>query len=87
MKTKVITIVASAAILCFTASELTAVEDKIFTSSGQILPPEEWSNVYIYNDDTIVDMFGGLVDGIATYDASTLNITGGLVFARRVNPC
>ncbi|MDH4241933.1 MAG: PEP-CTERM sorting domain-containing protein [Phycisphaerae bacterium] len=79
MKTKVITILAAAVILFFTASELTAVEDKIFTSSGQILEGEEWSNVYIYNDDTIVDMLGGDVDGIGTYDASTVNVSGGHV--------
>ncbi len=32
--------------------------DKDFTSSGQILPGEEWNNVSIYNDATIVDMLG-----------------------------
>jgi len=79
MKTKIITILALAQILCFTASELLALEDKIFTSSGQILDGEEWNNVHIYNDDTIVDMLGGLVDGIGTYDISTINITGGHV--------
>jgi len=78
MKTKIITILA-VSIISFTTPELTAVEDKIFTSSGQILPGEEWNNVYIYNDDTIVDMLGGDVDGIGTYDASTINVTGGHV--------
>jgi len=61
----------------FTSVKLYALEDKIFTSSGQILPGEEWNFVYIYNDDTIVDMLGGSADWIATYDASTLNVTGG----------
>jgi len=79
MKTKIITILALAQILCFTASELSALEDKIFTSSGQILDGEEWNNVHIYNDDTIVDMLGGLVDSIGTHDTSTVNITGGHV--------
>ncbi len=64
--------------MLFMAPQLYA-DDKIFTSSGQILPGEEWSNVYIYNDDTIVDMLGGHVDSMAAYDASTLNITGGHV--------
>jgi hypothetical protein len=68
-----------ALILLCTISTVNAVEDRIFTTSGQILDGEEWGNVYIYNDDTIVDMLGGLVDGIATYDASTLNITDGSV--------
>lgn len=79
MKRKVIAIFAAAVILSFTTPELTAVEDKIFTSSGQILPGEEWNNVYIYNDDTIVDMLGGDVDEIGSYDTSTINVTGGYV--------
>jgi len=79
MKTKIIAILATAVILSFTASELTAVEDKIFTSSGQILDGEEWNNVSIYNDDTIVDMLGGDVHSIGTFDASTINFSGGHV--------
>jgi hypothetical protein len=53
------------------------LEDKIFTSSGQILPGEEWNSVYVYNDDTVVDMLGGFVEGLGTYDASTVNVTAG----------
>jgi hypothetical protein len=79
MKTKVITILAAAVIICFTTSELTAVEDKTFTSSGQILDGEVWNNVSIYNDDTIVDMLGGDVESIGTYDKSTVNVTGGQI--------
>jgi len=77
MKTKICIIIT--AIIFFTASEVAAVEDKIFTSSGQIVEGEFWSNVYIYNDDTIVDMLGGHLDSIGTYDASTVNVTGGHV--------
>jgi hypothetical protein len=77
MKTKLSIILT---ILLFTATHLHAVPvDKIFTSSGQILPGEEWGNVYIYNNDTIVDMLGGFVDSMATFNASTLNVTGGTV--------
>lgn len=79
-KTKIIAIVAAAVILSFTAVQLYAVPiDKIFTSSGEILDGEEWNNVSIYNDDTIVDMLGGDVESIGTYDASTINVTGGHV--------
>ena len=79
MKTKIITILA-AVILSFTSVQLYAVPiDKTFTFSGQIIDGEEWDNVYIYNDDTIVDMLGGDVDSIGTYDASTVNVTGGHV--------
>lgn len=67
-----------AGVILLSASQLYA-EDKIFTSSGQILPGEKWNNVYIYNDDTVVDMFGGLVDSIAAYETSTVNVTGGYV--------
>jgi hypothetical protein len=55
--------------------------DKDFTSSGQILDGEEWNNVSIYNDDTIVDMLGGLVDQMQTYDSSMLNVTGGEIYS------
>ena len=82
MKTKVITILAAAVILSFTAAHLYAVPvDKIFTSSGQIIDGEEWNNVSIYNDDTIVDMLGGLVDQMQTYDSSMLNVTGGVIYS------
>jgi len=68
------------AVVLFAGNGLYAVPvDKIFTSSGQILPGEEWENVFIYNDGTIVNMIGGDVDGIATYDASMVNVTGGHV--------
>ena len=52
-------------------------ESIVFTESGQILEGEMWEFVDIYNDDTVVDMLGGLADYITTYDASTLNVTGG----------
>ncbi len=79
-KTKIIAIVAATVILSFTAAQLYAVpENKIFTSSGQILDGEEWNNVSIYNDATIVDMLGGNVDSISTFDASTISVTGGQV--------
>lgn len=77
MKAKLFTIIL--AVILFTASGLYAVPDKIFTSSGQILPGEEWENVYIYNDETLVNMTGGLVDSIGTYDASMVNVTDGSV--------
>ena len=61
------------------AAGASAYPDKYFYSSGQILPGEHWNNVYIYNDDTVVDMLGGGADGIGTYDASTVNIVDGYV--------
>ena len=52
-------------------------ESIVFTESGEILEGEVWDFVEIYNDDTVVDMFGGFADYITTYDWSTLNVTGG----------
>jgi len=78
MKTKTYVIV-TAVLLLGACSGQAVLTDKTFTSSGQILPGEEWGNVGIYNDDTVVDMLGGGVDSMGTYDASTLNVLDGYV--------
>lgn len=52
-------------------------QKKTFISNGHILPGEEWGIIEIYNDGTMVNMLGGLVDRIETFDASALNVTGG----------
>jgi len=76
MKAKLFTIIL--AVILFTASGLYAgLENKIFTSSGYIFPGEEFSIVKIYNDDTVVNMLGGMADYITTYDKSTLNVIYG----------
>ncbi|MHC4478554.1 MAG: hypothetical protein ACYTEL_23200 [Planctomycetota bacterium] len=62
-----------------TCGQAYPVGDKTFTSSGQILPGEEWNNVSIYNDTTVVDMLGGFVDSMGTHDASRLNVFDGYV--------
>lgn len=54
-----------------------AAGSKTFNSSGQILDGEEWTGVYIYGDDTVVDMFGGFVDQAKMYNGSTFNLQGG----------
>ena len=51
--------------------------NKVFTDSGEILDGEVWDMVDIFGDDTIVDMTGGIVDYISTFDSSTLNMFGG----------
>jgi len=66
------------AVLIWACPARAVLDDKIFTSSGQILPGEEWDIVNIYNDDTVVDMLGGSADWIATHDGSTLNVVGGI---------
>jgi hypothetical protein len=66
-------------LIVLTAGPILRAVDKTFTSSGQILPGEQWDNVYVYNDATIVDMLGGILDSIGTHDASTLNVFDGTV--------
>jgi hypothetical protein len=64
-------------VLIFSSSAI-AAENKYFYSSGQILTGEQWENVYVYNDSTVVDMLGGtIVNGIFSYNASTVNIIDG----------
>jgi len=55
-----------------------AAGDRYFYESGKILPGEEWSCVYVYNNSTIVDMTGGTVASVMeSHDSSTVNISGG----------
>ena len=74
MKTKIATIMAL--IMLFGAIPVQA-ENKVFTESGEIVDGDVWNMVDIYNDDTVVDMSGGMCDFIKTYDKSTLNMSGG----------
>jgi hypothetical protein len=76
---KILTIVG--AVLLFTTSQTHAALNKDFTTSGHILPGEELNSVGIYNDDTVVNMLGGLVDQMQTYDASIFNVAGGEVYS------
>lgn len=71
---KILTILA---VVLFAGTGLYAAPNKVFTSSGYILPGEVWNTVSIYNDDTVVTMLGGMADFISTYDDSILNIMGG----------
>ena len=75
-KMKILTIVIA---MLLGVGQAMAYPDKYFYSSGEINDCEHWENVFIYNDDTVVDMFGGDVDSIGTYDSSTVNVTGGQV--------
>ena len=80
VRKKILTIVA---VVLFAGSELYAGPvDKIFTSSGQILPGEQWNMVSIYDtlpNHTTVDMTGGIVNEIACFDASALNVLAGQI--------
>ncbi|HIJ52887.1 MAG TPA: PEP-CTERM sorting domain-containing protein [Planctomycetes bacterium] len=76
MKTKIITILVTTMLVG--VGEVRAT-DITFTSDGQINPGEVWSSVSIYNDGTVVDMLGGFVEQMDTYDYSMVNITAGSI--------
>ena len=59
MKTKIATIMT--AMVLFGTIPVQA-ENKVFTESGEIVDGDIWNMIFIYNDDTIVDMSGGMCD-------------------------
>jgi len=56
-----------------------AYPDKDFYSSDEINDGDYWSNVNIYGNDTVVDMFGGWVGNLTTHNQSIFNVYGGSV--------
>jgi len=64
-------------VVLMTGAVASKAESIVFTESGEILEGEVWDMVDIFGDDTIVDMSGGSVDYISTFDSSTLNMIGG----------
>jgi hypothetical protein len=51
-----------------------------FTSSGSIVDGNVFDTVYVRNNGTVVNMSGGQInDWLFTYDASTFNVSGGLI--------
>ncbi len=81
MKTKVITILA--VVIFFPVSQVQAI-DIDFYSDATIENGDVYNIVRIYDTppyNTTVDMFGGSVESLRTYDSSTANIYGGVVLA------
>jgi hypothetical protein len=58
---------------------VSALNEKYFYSSGQILQGETWDDVIIYNDNTVVDMLGGQIGGVSTHNISTFNFSVGQI--------
>lgn len=50
-----------------------------FHSSGEINNGDNWGTVYVHNNNTVVDMWGGYVEDLITEDSSTVNIYGGQI--------
>jgi hypothetical protein len=73
---KVITIITAIALL-FVVCPAKGVENKDFYSDGNIMPSETWNTVRIFNDGTVVDMLGGQIDALVTFNISTFNMFGG----------
>ncbi len=84
MKTKIVLMI-TIGLIVFLSSITFAADNKDFYESGQIVDGEVWNMVNIYNDDTVVDMSGGLCDFVSTHDRSTLNVTGGSAEFRAVD--
>jgi hypothetical protein len=81
MKTKVITILA--AVMLLPLSQVKAI-DVDFYSDATIEDGDIYNSVRIYDTPpahTTVDMLGGLVDQMQTYDSSMLNVTGGEIYS------
>jgi hypothetical protein len=76
MKKAIITIGFAVLLMSGSAS---ALNERYFYSSGQIVSGENWDNVYVYNDNTVVDMLGGQVGWLATRDNSTFNLLDGQI--------
>jgi len=77
MKSQLLVTLALIAVILSLGTIPAQATNKVFTESGEIIDGDEWVLVDIYNDDTVVDMSGGMCDYITTYNGSTLNITGG----------
>ena len=61
--------------------------DITFTSSGTIQDGDVYNNVYVENDGTIVDMFGGQVGNLQTSYISTFNLHGGqIIYSIDIGP-
>jgi hypothetical protein len=64
--------------------------DITFTSSGTITDGNVYTNVYVLNNGTVVNMSGGQIGsgsmgGLGTIDNSIFNLTGGRILASSIN--
>lgn len=74
MKTKVLlmSMIILVNVLCFAKGE-----NKNFLTSGEINDGDVWDDVGVWNDTTIVDMWGGTVANLCSFDSSTVNVYDG----------
>lgn len=76
MRTAIITI---GLVILLMSGSASALNNKYFYSSGQIVSGETWDGVLVYNDNTIVDMLGGQIGYLTTYNNSTFNLLDGQI--------
>ena len=79
MRTKLTKIVLA---ILFVFSLCAKATDMTFTSSGTITDGNTYDNVYVQNDGTVVNMSGGQIGHLLSWDASIFNMTGGLIFGQ-----
>ena len=75
MKKAILTILM---MLLFGVCSVQAV-DITFSTSGTIVNGNVYDDVYVENDGTIVDMFGGQIEGLWLYDTSIFNLHNGQI--------
>ena len=85
MRTHKIFLIVWAFVVCISINSDAIGEDKTFTSDGVIQDGDDYNLVDVYGDTTTVDMTGGEVALLWTYDQSTVNISGGLVAYAQTN--
>ena len=80
MKTKILTIMLLFILLSF-SNDLKALNGNIdFYSDGNVMPGEIWNVVSIYDtptSHTTVNMLGGRIDVLRTFNSSTFNMSSG----------
>jgi len=73
------TIVLIGAAVVFSTASLAYSTDITFTSGGTIEDGDTYDHVYVLNDFTVVDMFGGQIGNLRTGNVSTFNLYGGQI--------
>ena len=66
-------------VFLFATCSVQAYPDKTFDSSGEINDGDAWNDVNICGNSTVVNMFGGWVASVTTYDESTFNVYDGSI--------
>jgi hypothetical protein len=83
MKAKIVLIMVAVFLI---GNNRVQAENKVFTENGVIVEGDVWDTVYVINDTTVVDMWGGTVGDLYAQDSSTVNIYSGEIIGAREVP-